>query len=467
MQTRKTMESGRKGERGQALLMVTLASVAMFGALGLAVDLGWAYYVRTSAATAADSAALAAVQWANDAILSSGGTYTCGTNGIVCNTSATACPSSPGSSTSIGAGCLYAQANGFSASGNQNVTMQSNAGSTPPTATGITNVQYWVTARVSQRIPQLFSAILGKQHALVSARSTAAVVGGITGGCVYVLHPTAAGAMTVTGTATLTAPCGIWVNSNNTRALQVTGSACVNAGTSQIRVAGNYTGSNICISPSPTTGISSFPDPLASISRPSVPSTCTSTNLTISSSVRTLNPGTYCGGITISSSIVTFNPGTYILVGGGLVASSSTSSLTGANVMFYNTACGAGYSNTVCPTGSGSYSGVYRPFNISGGLTATLSAPTSGTYNNILFMQDRTVPIQTLVETLSGGTMGNFTGAFYVPRSPLSYAGGTVTASPSMALVSYTLNITGNAYVMNGLNGPGGGGTGQRLALVE
>ncbi len=57
------MESKRhKNSGGQALVMVTLALMAMAGLMGLAVDLGWSYFVQKEAQAAADGAALAAVQ---------------------------------------------------------------------------------------------------------------------------------------------------------------------------------------------------------------------------------------------------------------------------------------------------------------------------------------------------------------------------------------------------------------------
>src|SRR5580698_5087885 len=53
------MRSLKCGRRGQALLLVTLSLFAMCGLLGLAVDLGWSYFIKKSAQNAADSAALA------------------------------------------------------------------------------------------------------------------------------------------------------------------------------------------------------------------------------------------------------------------------------------------------------------------------------------------------------------------------------------------------------------------------
>src|SRR5207248_9882842 len=102
----------------------------------------------------------------------------------------------------------------------------------------------------------------------------------------------------------------------------------------------------------------------------------------ISGGTVSLNPGTYCG-ITISGNAnVTFNSGTFILLGGGFHAGSSNTTLTGTGVTFYNTC-----SPSPCNGGSSGY----QPISITGNLTATLSAPTSGSYAGILFYEDPTV----------------------------------------------------------------------------
>src|SRR5271170_4391403 len=58
---RRHLQSHRKS-RGQALVLVTLSLLAMCGIMGLAVDLGWSFYVKKEAQAAADAAALAAVR---------------------------------------------------------------------------------------------------------------------------------------------------------------------------------------------------------------------------------------------------------------------------------------------------------------------------------------------------------------------------------------------------------------------
>jgi len=85
---------------------------------------------------------------------------------------------------------------------------------------------------------------------------------------------------------------------------------------------------------------------------------------------QTLSPGVYCGGIAISGGAnVTFSPGTYIINGGGLTVSGGTTTVNGNGLTFYNT----GTAST------------FRPITLSGGGATTLSAPTSGPLNNMLF----------------------------------------------------------------------------------
>jgi hypothetical protein len=445
--------------------MYTFAAMLLFGMLGLVGDLGYAHYVRKSAQNAADAAALGAVIAASQ--LSSSG-FACGSGGIVCDTDQTACDNPPNSPphNNIDSGCLYAKQNGFVAGGSQNVTMQSAIGSTLPTASGVKQAQYWVTARVNQRLPQLFSAVLGNTSLNVAARASAAIVPAYSGGCIYVLDPTDQNAFVASGSADVHAPCGIYVNSNDSKAMQVTGGACVNAAPAGIYVVGNDNGSDSCITPAPTTGASSFTDPLAGLKEPTFPSSCDHTNVSVTGT-QTLSSGTYCGGITVSGGgNATFNSGLYILIGGGLVASSSTAQINGTGVTFYNTACGSSPLHS-CPTSSGgSYNGAYKPYVLSGGVTGTLSAPTSGLYNNILLMQDRTLPLQSSQETISGGSTATFTGVVYVPRSPLVYTGGSSSTSPSLTLISWTRTFSGPIYLKNGLNGTGGG-TGAWVTLVE
>lgn len=179
------MNTRAKGQRGQALLLVAFALLTMCGLLGLAVDLGWSYYIKKSAQAAADSAALASVRLAKQ---NATPPYTtCDGSTLYCNSTPTTCTSIQASfpTSDANSACLYARQNGFEdGTGTVKVTVAADASSSAPTAPNVT-VVYWVTVRVIQEVPQLFSAVLGNSRGVVAARATAAltnvqiVLGGI------------------------------------------------------------------------------------------------------------------------------------------------------------------------------------------------------------------------------------------------------------------------------------------------
>jgi len=188
------MNSDMQKRGGQAIVMVTLALIAMCGMMGLAVDLGWSFFVQKQAQAAADGAALAAVQ---EVYKRQGGiipTLTCGTGAT-----ATYCAATPTDCATIMSdtnsnlynGCLYASNNGFTAGGQggkQNITMAADVTTPIPTVPNVTVVKYWVTARTVQSIPQLFSAVLGNSTGTISAIATAGIAGIITPGSFYGLN---------------------------------------------------------------------------------------------------------------------------------------------------------------------------------------------------------------------------------------------------------------------------------------
>src|SRR6185437_14227182 len=225
-----------------------------------------------------------------------------------------------------------------------------------------------------------------------------------------------------------------YVNSSNASAMTLNGSATVNA--TQILLHGNYTaGNKSVVSPAPTTGAAVNADPLVSLPAPAF-SGCDHTNWTWSSSVdTTLNPGVYCGGIGITGgATITFNPGIYIINGGGFNWGGSAT-LNGTHVMFFL-------------TGQNGYTAA--PLNANGNGSINLSAPNSGTYEGLLFFQDRNVAYTT-ANTFSGNSNSSTSGAFYFPTTALNYAGSST--GRYQALVAKTINMTGNANFLNDVSG--------------
>jgi Flp pilus assembly protein TadG len=153
--------SGVRRERGQILIMTTLAVIALFGMLALAVDVGWAYYMRKNAQRAADAASMAA---AIQVLTNVGnGTITCGGN-VTCQDPAP-CPTTIATPTTseINVACLYARQNGFTvggSNGTQNVTVASGTTVPAPTVPGVTGISYWVTVRITQNSPVWFGKVV-------------------------------------------------------------------------------------------------------------------------------------------------------------------------------------------------------------------------------------------------------------------------------------------------------------------
>ena len=211
----------RKDSGGQAIILVTLALLAMCGMMGLAVDTGWSFFVHKQAQTAADAAALAAVQEAITRIAGNGTAvtaFTCGTGGgtgrlrRIAGRPPCRAPRSLAPVGNLDNGCQYALKNGFdwtTSTSRQGVTIQSNDGNVadrPATAPGVVNMTYWVTVRTVQTVPQLISAVNGTSDAVVSAVATAAIAAAIGPGQFYGMNRqgdctgttgTAGGALTI------------------------------------------------------------------------------------------------------------------------------------------------------------------------------------------------------------------------------------------------------------------------------
>lgn len=269
-----------KNEKGQALPMITLSLVAMCGMMGLAVDLGWSFFVKRSAQTAADAAAQAAVQQVLDNVGQSGA--------ILCSNTQIACQAMApcNAAANLTTGCLYAQQHGFAAGGHngrQNVTVAADVTSPAPTAPGV-HVEYWVTVRATESIPQLFSAVMGNMTGTSSARATAAIMDMLLPAQVYALdreNDAAPGSkkgstgndISIQGGGGIAAYGAVALASTDSSAGQLGGSGSVTAPATYIRGAGGYGNSGNWVS-APTNGLpdgSLFQDPMQGFKQPPAP----------------------------------------------------------------------------------------------------------------------------------------------------------------------------------------------------
>jgi len=407
--------------RGQTAIMFTLSIVPLLGVLGLVVDMGWAYYRKQAAQAAADAAAGAAAQ----AAYATNSSPTCSTAHVACYSSEYTCPASPAASPTdnIGNGCLYAKANGFVSTGRQKVTFMSGVGAAP-TAAGVT-ISYWVVARVSEEIPQLFSAVLGFPKATITARATTGTREASAGGCVITLDPTADNSLSISGTAALTSGCGVFVNSNSGSAINTNGGGTITTtGTAKTQIVGNCNGCGN-IHPSAQTGVATMTDPFADLSPPSY-SGCNDTSNPVnlgSHDKRTISAGVFCSGFNVGAqSELTLNAGTYVIKNGISIGGQATIKSTGGVTIYIQSG------------------GV----TMAGGASVSLSAPTTGTWQGILFYQDRA---NTTDSSLVGGTGQQMNGVLYFPDAHLTYTGGSNVVATATTIVANTLSMVGNSFI--------------------
>ena len=277
---------------------------------------------------------------------------------------------------------------------------------------------------------KIIASLLALGLTTVPVLARAVGVPGSGSGCIFAMAPSASNALVASGSSSITAQCGIWVNSSSSSGMVSSGSACIAGGSINL-VASSYSNSPSCApSPAPTTGNSAVSDPLAYVPAPSTAGGCTATKYTLNGGTATIPHGIYCNGITVQGSgTLTLNAGTYILMGGGLNVSGG-SNIIGNGVTFYNTK-NASYSS--------------KPVTVRGGSNTTLTAPTTGSLEGILFFEDRSIP-SGQKDAVSGTSGTVLQGALYFLNDELDYSGGSVATAYTI-LVANIIHFTGPSVI--------------------
>ena len=286
---------------------------------------------------------------------------------------------------------------------------------------------------------------------------------------IIVLDPTAGGALSLSGNASIKLSGGVFVDSSSSTALSASGNATVRASVIEVH-GGVQKSGNASFSPSPTTGTAILADPLASLAEPSTSGLTSYGSESLSgNSSATIKPGIYSQISASGNGTLTLDSGIYIIEGGGFSVSGNAS-VTGSGVMIFN--AGSKY-----PTTGGTYGGI----TLSGNGSYNLSAPATGTCAGIVIFQSRD---NTKALTLSGNASG-MTGTIYAPAAPLAESGNaqlnaaaivdtmtisgnsisnTVTLSSPSGTVAYTPAQIRSAY---GVSALALDGTGQTIAIVD
>jgi Flp pilus assembly protein TadG len=400
----------RRRERGQIYVLMSLGIVALLGMAGLGADIGVIYGTRRQMQTAADAAAIA------------------GANALQ-------------GSSSVAAGYQTAASDAASINGFTNATNGVTINTSQVSCPGAASEQC-VQVNITQDVPTYFLRALGKSSISLG---TVAIAGGVNApGCIYALDPSASEAVSLIGNINISASCGLIDDSSNSEGLYATGNGTIQ--TTSVGVAGNYNSAslgNMHFTPTPITGIAPAPDPLASLSQPSVP-TCSqaasthSGTETVSGNNATVNlsSGIYSGGISIGGNVGTLNflAGNF---GNGITFSGN---LTTANFAAgqYQNGGGSGASVTLTGNfGANFASGVSfcGPLKLTGNNAVTLQPGLY--YGGIAITGNSNVTFEPGTYILAGG------GLSVTGNSTLSGTG--VTFFDTNGLGGYgPINLTGN-----------------------
>ena len=306
----------------------------------------------------------------------------------------------------------------------------------------------------------------GDTNFLTSSASTGSIT---IGQAIIVLDPSAGGALSLSGNASIKLTGGVYVDSSSSTALSASGNAAIKV--SAIDVHGGVQKSgNASLSPTPVTGAATVSDPLASLAEPSTFGLTNYGSESLSgNSSATIKPGIY-SQITVSGNAsLTLGSGIYIIEAGGLSVSGNAN-ISGSGVTIVN--AGSKYPAT---------GGTYGSITLSGNGSYNLSPPTTGTYAGIVIFQTRD---NSKALTLSGNAAG-MTGTVYASAAQLAESGNatlnaalivdtltisgnginnTVTLSAPAGTVAYTPAQIRSAYGINTLSFDG---TGQTIAIVD
>jgi hypothetical protein len=397
-------------ERGQVLMLVAVLLTGILGLLGLVIDAGHYYAERRQVQNAADEAAQAG---AIEVLL--GGNATAATTAAKQN----------------------ATANGFNNDGTTNTVTV-----TTPYNGDPSKVQVVIDDQ-----PKTFfiHVLVGGGH--VVGRGVGGFVPNPKNYALVVLNPTMCSAynQSSSGSFTIIGGGSIDDSSCHPSGSQGGGSSFTSQFIDYYSAGSWQLSNNATTSVPPGPVASRVADPLASLARPvacaqngtpagciaaSSDSTGTANNprLThiVSNSPVTLHPGTYYGGLKFSGSgAVTFLPGLYVIAGGGLDYS-GTASMTGSGITFFNTY--DSYHN--------SGAGVCASMAIQGNGVLNFTAPTSGTYKDMLFWQDPACTDQFKY----AGSSYTTSGIIYLPTAQLNVSGGGSLGALQIVVDSFALS---------------------------
>ena len=304
--------------------------------------------------------------------------------------------------------------------------------SSSSTSSGTVNIAT-MTGLATVQKPTFMLGLVGISKFALSASATAVASKSSSNPCIYVLDPSSSQSLLVNSGASVTAPnCEIHVKSTGNPA------AIFNSGSSlnfkKICIAGANVIRNSVTVPNLSLSCAASDDPYAGTLPTPSSSSCTYSNLNYSAATITMQPGVYCGWFNFnnSASVVTFAPGVYVIKGGGWNVNGGTWS--GSGVTFY-------YADT-------------SKIQFNSGISADLSAPTSGTYKDILMYEASGLSKTQFV--LNDSVSNKLRGLIWLPSRQLTLNAKSGVQSDSLTLVVWQLILNNTTWNLTQLSGSSG-----------
>jgi Flp pilus assembly protein TadG len=319
---------------------------------------------------------------------------------------------------------------------NLDVTLTSRAIENAPTTGTYAGDDRAVRVVLNLRRQLPFTSYFLSTPPTLTAEATAAVLSNGTY-CVISLEPTSTTGIVMQGNATVNLGCGMATNSTGCPAVTAGGSSSIFA--TPVAAVGCVPGSSNYASGTQLQPYSiAQPDPFADVPVPPVPNNCKNKLTVQPNGAKVIDPatdGTCFRGVDLKGT-VTFLPGTYIIDGSSFDVGSQAV-VTGTGVTFILTSSTAASNPSSIAT-----------LNVNGGATINMSAPKSGTYEKILFYQDRRAE-DSGSNKVNGNALSSLEGGFYFPKQAVDFTGTSGQNTKCVQIVSRRVTFIGNSQIQN------------------
>lgn len=288
-----------------------------------------------------------------------------------------------------------------------------------------------------------FSSLFLSSPPTIDASATAATIPtGVY--CVVSLEPTSATGIVATGNGSINLGCGMITNSTSMTAAIATGSSSVNA--TPIAAVGSINDSDNWNDAELLPFTVKQADPFAAVNPPSFTACQGNANkFTVNSNATDVSHAADTGVVCVSemtlNGTVTLGSATYVIDSGDFkVGAQAHVTCNGCTIILTN--------SDTSPTAT------IGDVDMMGGAEIDMSAPTGGTYEDILFYQDRRAPSgSSTVNKINGNSDSLMSGAFYFPNQQLQINGTAGLDFNCAQFVARTVDFSGNGSINNTCTG--------------